>query len=212
VRDKKPIPKESEEEEGFLIEFPPLPRVSFWSANEQEVIQLQGDSFTYNWRHGNQGNYPHFENVYKNFLEEWSHFNKWLLEDSGIESIKFSGYQLTYLNFIKDSSGWSTTLDHSKVFTFFGSEYNAGLGDPLFHDARLAFLLPNDMGILDIEVDQGSSGEEENKFDFALFKLTAKTSNTDISLQEWFEFAHKQVIQAFLRLTTKEAQKRWGLL
>jgi len=210
VQDRRPVIEESEEEGELVIELSSLPRVVFISVDNKTAIQLQGNFFSYNWKRRNQENYPNFENVYREFLSEWNHFNEWA-SNAEIEEIKPSRYELTYINFIQESSGWSTALDHSKVFTFFGGEYSTELGVPLFHDARLAFLLPNDMGVLDIEVDQRSFGKEQENFNFVLFKLTAKKINADIGLREWFELAHEHIIKIFLRLTKEEAKKRWGL-
>ncbi len=56
---------------SFGVVMPPVglqPRMWFMSADENSLIQLQGDRLLFNWRGGVQGSpYPHFETVYAEF-------------------------------------------------------------------------------------------------------------------------------------------------
>lgn len=185
---------------------PPLRRALFLSSDDKKMLQIQDNFFSYNWRHSNQNEYPHFETIFADFGREWEFLQKWWLEIDG-SALKPSGYQLTYLNLIDEDSGWESTKDHHKIFTFIGNNWDDSLGTPELQDTRLVVSLPNEQGVLTVELDQRQA--EEDDYDFLLFSLTIDTLELTQPLATWFQIAHDYIVKAFLVFTTKNAHDKW---
>lgn len=194
-----------DEDDNFLL--PPLRRVLFTSPDTKKLIQIQNNFFNYNWRYKNPEEYPHFEEVFKEFLNEWNYLQEWWLK-VGESSLKPSHYELTYLNLIDKNSGWTNTRDHKKIFTFAGDSWKSFLEPPEFHDVSLTFLLPNNEGRLSVEVDQRVSETDDSQA--VLFQLTTVSFDASKSLTNWFQDAHEYICKAFLVLTKEDIQKKWG--
>lgn len=98
IRDKFPLqfdrPPSLESDTFFSI--PPLRRVWFLSEDENRLIQLQDSYFSYNWSQGDEEEYPHFEKIFPEFLEQWNHLKDWWsrYEEKSIEPVE---YELTYI-------------------------------------------------------------------------------------------------------------------
>lgn len=213
IRDRFPSqsdrPPILELEEVAYSSMPPLRRVFFLSEENKSAIQIQENFFYYNWMHTEGDKYPHFKKTFPVFLQEWNHLQEWwsMTEQT---SIKPSKYQLTYLNFIAKDSNWYSAGDHEKVFTFVGGDWNGFLGTPNFHDSRLSFTLPNNQGTLVVDIDQRIEETENSDSNHVLFRLTAQSFDSDSDVVDWFRSANEYMVKAFLELTKKDAQRKWG--
>lgn len=194
-----------EDDDAFLL--PPLRRVLFTSSDNQKLIQIQDNFFSYNWRYKDQQEYPHFEEIFKEFLYEWNDLREWWSK-VGLSLLEPSCYRLTYLNLIDKDSGWTNTGDHQKIFTFTGGTQNNFLETPEFQDINLTFLLPNNEGTLAVNLDQRISEAEDSQA--VLFELTTFSFEGNKDLINWFQNAHDYIAKAFLVLTKEDAQEKWG--
>jgi len=204
-----------EDEDTVSSSMPPLRRVWFLSNDKKRLIQLQDNCFVYNWGRVNEETYPHFETIFPEFLQEWNHLKAWW-SNWGQSSLKPVEYELIYLNLINKDSGWFSTEDYSKVFTFIKEDFKDYLATPRFLDFQLAFFLPNEEGELKITVEQilndndsSDSSDDSDDSDYVVFRLRATSFDADKEPAEWFKSAHDFVVRAFLDLTKKEAQEKW---
>jgi uncharacterized protein (TIGR04255 family) len=188
---------------------PKLRRVWFESVERRQLIQLQADRFHYNWRRIDEADeYPHFEDIYPNFEQEWQHFQTWWIE---IEQLPLQPmrYELTYLNQIDQSFGWSNPGDSYKIFSFANTKWDQFLQKPTVQNCNLEFLLPNELGNLLVSTNQVLR-VEDSAF-VVLFELTARSFDTSLEIETWFELAHDFVVKAFLDLIQEDTLKAWGL-
>jgi len=196
------------EDEDFQI--PPLPRAVFMSSDSKKLIQLQNNFFCFNLKHSNEYKYPHFEEIFTDFLNEWTHFQKWCEEQQIELSLQPNRYELTYMNLLDKDVGWNNAVDNPEIFTFLNSSSGDFLGSPDSQSALLNFSLPGEDGILIVEIDHRISEEEES--DFLLFRLTINSFDISKDVTAWFQLAHNYMVKSFLDLTTKNARKTWGQL
>jgi len=188
---------------------PPLRRMWFQSPSTKRLIQLQSNSFFYNWRREDSTeNYPRFENIYSSFIQEWEKFTKWW-KDVTNSPISPISYQLTYLNELDDNLGWKGTEDDYNIFTFKGREWNEFLPAPKVHVSNMQFVLPDNIGTLLVNTRQGIKPTNNNPV--IVFELTVKSPDSSNDIQEWFDKAHETIVRSFLELTTVSAQQEWGL-
>jgi uncharacterized protein (TIGR04255 family) len=218
IRSEFPLQQDSQpiilEEYGNST--PPLRRVAFVSNDRSKIIQLQENLFIFNWNCAHQDVYPHFEDIFKEFISHWHRLQEWWLSLER-EPIEVQKYELTYFNAIdNESSDWRNAKDHAKVFNFIEPKWSGFLNVPESLDIQINFLLPNDLGTLSVIVDQLSissdddDDEEVASEDIVFFKLIAKSRDTRIPITDWFTSAHDYIVKAFLELTKEDVQKLWG--
>jgi uncharacterized protein (TIGR04255 family) len=203
---------------------PKLRRVWFQSADKQKLIQLQADKFLYNWRKLDENDqYPHFQEVYQAFEGEWQKFQTWWSDIQKSNPPSFSEpefqsflrflqpirYELTYINQIDVSLGWSNPGEHQKVFNFIGRSWEScTLGQPALQNTNLEFVLPNGLGTLSVVVSQAMKLDETP---LLFCELTARSPDARVELSRWFEAAHQNVVQTFIDLLQEDIKKIWGL-
>jgi uncharacterized protein (TIGR04255 family) len=187
---------------------PRLRRVWFESVERKQLIQLQADRFHYNWRRiSDADEYPHFEDIYPNFEKEWQHFQTWWIrtEQFPIQPVR---YELTYLNQIDQSFGWSDPGDTYKIFSFASKDWHQFLQKPTVQSSNLEFLLPDGAGNLSVSMNQVIRAEDN--LSVILFELTARSFDANLEIETWFELTHNFVVKAFLDLIQEEAKQAWG--
>ncbi|MGL5874395.1 MAG: TIGR04255 family protein [Xenococcaceae cyanobacterium] len=188
-----------------------LPTVWYRSSKKDRFIRLKDGYFAYHYRY-QSNQYPHFENLFAEFLKEWQNLKSWWLELSE-ETIVASGYQLNYLNIIDERSGWESSKDNNKVFKFTDLGLNNSYENLISYNCNLEFLLPDNLGILQVLVEQQTveSLEDSEEKDIAIFSLSAQKSDEEIEdIELWFNSSHEYIIKYFLDLTQEEIQKKWG--
>ena len=189
---------------------PSFPTVCYLSANENRLIRLTEDYFSFHCRCINE-DYQHFVKLFQEFLTEWKNLESWW-SDMGQEDIKIEAFSLQYINLIDEESAWKSLQDNSKVFSILNQEIKTSLGSPKVYSSKLEFDLPDDSGRLIVILEQNKveDSAEEIK-DVMFFSLLAMSSQRERSpLESWFGSAHDSIIQSFLDLTTEEAQSIWG--
>lgn len=189
---------------------PLLPRALFRSSDNSALIQLQDNFFSHSWSQNSESKYLHFKEMLAEFKNEWFHFQEWYKEQKIGEQLKPLKYELTYLNLLNQDSGWSSPADSEQIFTFVNSIPGDFLGAPYSQDSLLTFGLPNNDGMMVVELDQRTLEEED--LDFLLFRLTTISFDSSKDLTLWFQEAHDYMVRSFLDLTKEDAHKKWGLL
>jgi uncharacterized protein (TIGR04255 family) len=187
-----------------------IPRALFMSSDNKKIIHLQNNFFGFSLRHNNQYRYPHFEEIFAGFLEEWTHFQEWYKEQEIGGSLKPGRYELTYVDLLDKDVGWNSPADNHQIFTFLNTSSGDFLGNPYSQSVRLTFDIPNEDEVLMVEIDHRVS-EEENS-DFLIFRLTIISFDTSQDVTAWFPLAHTYMVRSFLDLTKTEARKKWGQL
>lgn len=194
------------EDEDFQI--PRLPRAVFISSDNKEIIQLQNNFFCFSLRHSNEYKYPHFEEIFTSFFEEWNHFQEWCKGQQIELSLKPRSYELTYVNLLDKDVGWNSAADNHQIFTFLNSTSGDFLGNLDSQGVLLNFSLPEEDGILNVEIEHRISEDEES--DLLIFRLTISSFDTSKDLTTWYQSAHNYMVKSFLDLTTEDARKTWG--
>lgn len=191
----------------------PTSRVWFIREDETAIIQVQRDRFLHNWKKvSDDDEYPRYSRVIAMFLEKLAVLDEFLLQ-SGFNHTVPIQYELTYVNHVPFGSlagiadmpgalfrdlGW----DQSKRFLPYPEAFNW----------RASFQLPSKAGRLHATVRTGKRTKDEAPV--IVLDLTARgffEQPDDSSPTEWFDLAHKWIVNGFVDLTTAEAQERlWG--
>lgn len=107
---------------GIEIQVPeeifPLPRFWFVSSDESVLIQVQRNTFLFNWRK-RDGEYPHYEQLKKSFDKYYYEFIKFIGDEFSISEPAIAKSELTYINMIEDQPYFQKFSDIGSVLPSF---------------------------------------------------------------------------------------------
>ena len=96
-----------------------LPRVWFISAKQNTLIQLQDNTFFFNWRKMEEDEtYPRYSIIIEAFKTNLGVFQEFLQEED-LGSVNPKSCELTYINHIPKGEGWESLSDINAVFRDF---------------------------------------------------------------------------------------------
>ena len=195
---------------------PPVPRLWCIDHNEQEMIQIQADRFSLNWRKvSDTDSYPRYKSYIRDKfsleLKELVHF----LADEKIGEIKPKQCELTYINHIAMGSGWNKHSELGRVFVGWNDkiieDFSAEIEDiginmrVILRDKRKEFI-----GRLHINISPALRNKD--KMPIIVLNLTARgiPFRDDFNgVFDFYDFAHEQIVKNFDAITTTKMHQIW---
>ena len=204
---KEPIGPIFEHVDGELF---PLPRFWFYREAASNLVQLQRNAFIYNWRRCLNHTYPHYENVYEEFLTEFNIYQRFLHDEVSAKVDVIRLCELTYINIIS-TEGWSKPSELGAIlppvagFQVIETESRSLIG----LNSTVACRLNENLQV-DVSVKTGKrKGDSENLAILEIKGHGAPDGFSVESVQPWYDAAHDAIYDLFLTFTDKEAQQRW---
>jgi uncharacterized protein (TIGR04255 family) len=185
----------------------PLPRFWFFSSAHRTLVQIQRNAFWLNWRHGSTGDYPHYENVERDFWQEFGQFETFIQGIGGKVDVVQS-CELTYINLIGPNAFFSSPAEIGNVFPSVASlsEVHSEVKRLVGINASATYEVTNNLLV-------GSTIRLGKRLDsgelVAVLELKAQGTPSDLSLtgaREWFKVAHDGIYELFLNVTDKKVQ------
>jgi uncharacterized protein (TIGR04255 family) len=194
-----------------LLNIPPLPRYLFISESGKEILQLQSDRITYNWRKRSDDDiYPRYEYIVDKFETYARKFEQFLAAKK-IGRIKVTQAEVAYVNQVESVE----TPGHlEKVVSVFSGLYSDDfLSDPDETHFSLRFPIRTDKGIagrLYIEIHPSIGASNETPVAMTLL-ARGKPDTSDIEgALSFFNLARKWIVSGFASITSKEMHLKWG--
>jgi uncharacterized protein (TIGR04255 family) len=183
-----------------------MPRTVFGTVDNSSVIQVQRDAFYFNWQKtALASKYPRYETISANFHKQFLKFTDFVArEDLG--EIKPFQFELTYLNEIPIDTGGIRLL---KDFSW-NLEDHKTLAEPEAVNLQASFLFPDGTGRLhsSFRIFHKPDGEMIYHWAFVARGSTIPRSEMSlVKLKGWLDNANKMITDAFVDLSTDEAQK-----
>lgn len=187
----------------------PIPRVWFINSSEDQLIQFQIDRFYFNWRK-RKDDYPRYKHVISNFEKAYGIIGAFL-DEFNLGELEPLEYELSYINHIPKGDGWETLDDLSNVFSdFTWKKVNSSfLPSPEEFSWEAQFPLPEQKGVLSTIFKKGIRAEDE--LPVLVCQLKAIGFDNNDTARNWFDLAHKWIVQGFTEITTKKMHKIWGI-
>lgn len=187
-------------------------RLQVRNASRDRMIQVQNGRFFYNWLGKEASEYPSYEKVRPEFEEHWEGFREFVLsqfDNSPDAAVKPNQWEVIYVNHIPCGTVWHELSDISGVFTFLQEPPLDGLhlaADGIGGEWR--FELVPEKGRLYVKLGMIKKGETLH----VVMTLTARgTVGEGTSLVDGLDFGHQAIVDAFARLTSRQAQETWGV-
>jgi uncharacterized protein (TIGR04255 family) len=192
----------------------PLPRIWFLNESGNNIIQLQNDRFHFNWRkRSEEEEYPRFNAVLSPFQKNFGILAEFIKEHN-LGQFKPVECELLYINLIPKGEGWESVADIHNIFPdlVWRSSKGRFLQEPLRMGWQTSFALPEDRGILQVNLQQAE--RKLDKLSIFRLELVARGLGEDKSSEaiwQWFQLAHEWIVSGFADLIDTKIQKEiWG--
>jgi uncharacterized protein (TIGR04255 family) len=195
-----------------LTEAVPTPRFWLLSEDGSQLVQIQDDRFSHNWRK-NVDPYPHFELVRGVFIEELKAFGAFLTSER-IGQMVPNQCEVTYINHIAVPDG-SNQADLRQLLTPWSNDYNsppsARPEDAFLH---LRYTIPGEsevqLGRLHIDVQPAF--QQDGARPIWVLSLTARgrpiTADVD-GVIAFLNLGREHILKTFIAITSPAMQSKW---
>ena len=210
---------EASKSQRQLLEPPMAPRIWFVDESDRELIQIQNNRFSRNWRKPgsfDQHQYPRYEShIRPKFQEDLNEFCRFL-SDEALGDLKPNQCEITYVNHILAGQGWRQHSEFGSVFRVWDKRFNKNPGLEI-ENITLGFttLLCDQngefIGRLHVTIRPGFRRDDDEPL-FSL-ELTARgrpfQDNID-GVFAFLDFGRSHIVKTFEAITTEEMHKIWG--
>lgn len=204
------LPREVPQQLKFLKQLP-LPRVMYFSADKQFLIQIQKDRFILNWRNfdTDECEYPRYTTLKQRFLDELSIFNDFLNKND-LSSPQYNQVEFTYTNHIDSESHIAKEVFNDVIDE---SRYSPSLELETF-DIKLKHLLKkgnDNIGRMYTSVDLGNRISDGSGV--YILKFTTRTHPLEPSLSgaiEVMDIMRNEINNSFSAITTPKMHSLWN--
>jgi hypothetical protein len=196
-----------------------LPVGRCWYLNEKgtELLQLQPDRLTLNWRKlDTDAVYPRYSHIRTRFAEELA-IVAGFMEEMKLGFVRPLQCELTYVNHIPQGHGWDTPADLDRVTTLWaGSTSDGFLSGPAEVRFAAQYLIEDETqprGRLHVELHPAQRAVDKSRL--VALHLVARGAPIGATMDGVFAFsdlAHEWVVRGFTSITTKSMHELWGRL
>jgi uncharacterized protein (TIGR04255 family) len=186
-----------------------LARIWFIHEDDNRLIQVQRDRFTFNWRKTESApEYPGFSSIFEGFKGFYNRF-KQVLEKQEIGSITPSQYELTYIDQLLRGDGWDTLDDIGKIYNLFVDSQQS---DSFWSNAesmilRTSFPVPDLHGRLHLAIRSRVKMPEQRQTLQTDFTMRGFPGNTEHdAMIAWFKVARDRIREKFTSMFTGDIQ------
>ncbi len=195
-----------------LTDAVPTPR--FWLLNQDrsQLIQIQDDRFSHNWRK-KVSPYPHYETVRDAFTDELVAFDGFL-RDQGIGPLVPNQCEVTYINHVSIPPG-RTTADIGDLLTTWSGRFNGepqALPEDAFVHLRLRITGADDAPLGRVHVDLQPAFSHDVLRPIWVLSLTARGRpfSQDIpGAIAFLNLGREHVLRTFVGVTSSDRQEEW---
>ena len=190
------------------INVPDLARVWFIHEDDSQIIQVQRDRFTFNWRKTESNpRYPGFSSIFKSFENLYIRFGQ-IIGELGIGEVVPLQYELTYIDQLVRGEGWDTFDDIGQIYTIF---IHPQQSDPFWNDAefvnfRTSFSASDLQGRLHLAIGNRVRTSDQMQTLQTDFTMRGFPLNAEDPMSTWFKLAHDQIRAKFVSIFTEDIQ------
>ena len=193
----------------WRINVPDLARIWFIHEDDSQIIQVQRDRFTFNWRKpkSNQ-NYPGFSTILERFEEFYNRFGN-IVKNMEVGAITPLQYELTYIDQLFQGEGWNTLDGIGKIYNLFVDFQQSGSFWSGAESLRLrtSFHLEHLHGRLHLSIGNRVKMPEKQKTLQTEFTLRGFPENVEHdTMIAWFKSAHGEICKKFTSTFSEDIQ------
>lgn len=196
---------------------PPVPRCWFLNDTGSELVQIQLNRFTRNWRKVDKSDlYPRYKYVREQFVQDFNYFCNFL-EAEALGEFKPVQCEVSYINNIEPTNDWNEHSELGKVLTMWNPRKVDGLLSSL-ESSRVAtqHIIRNEDGnpFARLHISTQPAFSSADNQPIFVMNITVRGAPFEQSSQGVLTFIDKGrelIVQGFKSVTTPEMHKVWGL-
>ena len=192
---------------------PELARIWFIHENEDQILQVQRDRFTFNWRKTDSDQkYPGFSTIYERFQDFYSRFCL-TIEKLDVGSVQPLQYELTYIDQLMYGESWNSIYDVGKIFNMFNDSFES---EHFWEGAeslnfRTTFPVRDLHSRLHVAISNRLKMPEKIHTLQTDFTLRGSPENADYEIATWFNLARDRINDKFVSMFSENIQTQvWG--
>ncbi len=204
-------PKQMGPDIRFEVGTVPFPRLWFVSDSGNELVQVQRDRFTRNWRKTeDEPGYPSYDILRESFVSDWELFTAFMSEQAAQPVVPVQ-CEVTYVNILEDIESGKL---HNLMSWISGKYSDDYLGDPEDAELTLRYVLQDEskkpwcrLHITTMPAIRSSDNKPVLRM-----SLTARGSPLGQCTEDmlaWLDNAHEAIVRAFTSITTDSMHKEW---
>ena len=199
-----------------VVDTPGLPRLFFLTHDKTELIQLQPDRLSHNWRKlGKQDQYPRYERIRPIFQQELQLFEGFLADEK-LGALAPAQCEIVYINHIFSAEDRASPLRPGDILKPWPHDYRGLAGtemEDLSLNVRHLIHGPDGKFLGRLFVSMKPALRKSDGTPLHVLELVARGKPLRPGLEGALEFIDKGrelLCLAFAEITTKEMHKVWG--
>ncbi len=192
---------------------PDFDRILFIHEGEDQILQVQRDRFTFNWRKIEGGQrYPGFSDIFASFEDFYTCFRE-SLKNQGIGEITPLQYELSYINQLLHGDGWNTLDDIARIYNMFADllQSHPFWADAEFLNLRTSFPIADLHGRLHLGIGNQVKIPERKQTLQTDLTMRGFPENKEDAMETWFKLSRDRIREKFTSMFTEDIQTRvWG--
>jgi uncharacterized protein (TIGR04255 family) len=199
---------------GFqtAINLEDLVRCWFHHESELELIQVQRNSFIYNWQQpAIHKEYPYHQRIRPEFESAWRKFSNFLTKNKIDEPI-IKYCEITYIDHLEKGREWENLSDLPNIIKCW-----SGLSGELLNfppdlvTVQMVYSLPTIDGNLTILLQPAIRSVDSKEIIQITMRVTGTPASQNIDdILSWFDIGRDCILKSFIDLTTNKMHTLWG--
>ena len=194
---------------------PPLPRVWFLNESETELIQIQADRLTHNWRKTGKIStpYPRYERIRTSFRHELWEFQEFLTDEK-LGKVAINQCEITYVNHIEPCEAWHEHGEIEGVLRAWTAQEHDFLPELEGGSIQQRFVIRSGSGgpLGRLHASLTPAWEAEGRSPILVLTLTARGSPLGQGIDgafDFFDLGREWIVKGFSDLTTTDMHRVW---
>ena len=187
---------------------PDIPRTLFIYKDQTEIIQVQRDRFTFNWRKTETHSiYPGFSTIFKKFEGFYRHFCQ-TIEKLEIGTVAPLQYELTYIDQLFQGEGWNTLDELGRIYNMFSNSEKSGSfwkGAEFVH-LRASFPVQELHARLHLAISNRVKIPDQRQTLQTDFTMRGFPDSREYPMEMWFRSARDHIREKFGNMFTNDIQ------
>ena len=204
------FPVSGQEAQLRIGHVPPLSRIWFIHETGTEIIQVQRDRFTFNWRKTEPAQvYPGFTAICGKFEAFYRRFGK-VIKNMQIGEVTPLQYELTYIDQLRHGESWNTLDDIGKIYTLFihSSQTQSFWSGMEAVNFQASFPVADLHGRLHVSMGNRIKIPEQTQTLQTDFTVRGFPENAEDTMITWFKSARGHIRAKFVSMFSDDIQTR----
>jgi uncharacterized protein (TIGR04255 family) len=180
------------------------------SSDDTQLVQLQRDLFTRNWRATeSHPDYQHYKTIRPSFVRDWDTLCRFL-EERGFKRPVVWQCEVSYINHLVRGKEWNSFDDLAKLFPIWRGLQSDGLFRTMESASfTVSYKLGDENSRIQFLLQPGVRQDGREVVQLTVTALGKPNEQENQALYDWLDFGHVAVINGFVQFTSSEAHQIW---